>query len=230
MRDRILVAARQELAEVGPAALSMRAVARRIGVTVGALYRYFENRDALLTELIVEGYSALGTAVAAGAGHGDDERAGNENGAERWISGGLAARNWAVAHPHEFSLLYGTPVIGYEAPERTIENATLLIEALVGILAAQGVTQLPAEGIGDTELRALEPDVQRVREWLRERGIFPDAEQVSGQLILAVIRYWTELIGTISFELTGHYRGSVENGAAYLERLLRIQAASLGLT
>ncbi|SJM54441.1 TetR/AcrR family transcriptional regulator [Gulosibacter sp. 10] len=231
MRDEILRAARAELAEVGPGALSMRSVARRVGVTVGALYRYFAGRDALLTELIVEAYDAVGAAAERGAD-------GVRGPVDAWVRSGLAVREWAIGHPYEFSLIYGTPVLGYDAPERTVVSATRLLEALVGILVAgAGLGADSAESESAETARAeerelpeaLRADLARVREWLSGRTFPVDAERVPARLIVGVVRAWTELIGTVSFELNGHYRNSMESGAAYLEHVLRLQAEGLGL-
>src|SRR5215207_3373039 len=85
-------AARRQLAEVGAAALSLRAVARELGMASSAVYRYFPSRDELLTRLIIDGYDALG----AVAEHADDPAAPPE---ERWLSVCRATRAWALAHP-----------------------------------------------------------------------------------------------------------------------------------
>ncbi len=231
MRERILAAARTELTLVGPAALSMRAVAREVGVTVGALYRYFKNRDELLTELIVEAYESLGEAVDAGIAQ-VWEANGEARGTSGWVAAGLAARRWGTARPHEFLLLYGTPVIGYDAPQRTIGSASRVIVALVGIVVAarEAGFALPAGTYAvDTSDAALAEDFARIRAWLVEMGFAAAAPRVAVEDIFLTIRSWTELLGTISFEIAGHYRNSVESGRPYLEQVLRAQARALGL-
>lgn len=69
--------------------------------------------------------------------------------------------------------------------------------------------------------------VDRVRDWLSDREI-EHAHLDSKSLIVTVIRAWTALIGTISFELSSHYRARMESAGPYLWRVLRIQARSLG--
>jgi AcrR family transcriptional regulator len=96
-------AARRQLAGVGAAALSLRAVARELGMASSALYRYFPSRDDLLTRLIIDGYDALGNA----AEKADDPSAPPE---QRWLAVCRAVRTWAREHPHEYALLYGSPV------------------------------------------------------------------------------------------------------------------------
>src|SRR3954468_22594719 len=97
--------ARRPLAADGAAKLSLRAVARELGMVSSALYRYFPSRDDLLTALIIDAYDAIGaTAEAALA------RAADADPLDRWIAVCRAARDWAVAHPHEYALIYGSPV------------------------------------------------------------------------------------------------------------------------
>ncbi|WP_147796215.1 TetR/AcrR family transcriptional regulator [Cellulomonas sp. Y8] len=112
-------AARAQLAEVGAAALSVRAVTRELGMAPSAVYRYFPNRDALLTALITEAYTGLADAA---------ERA--ERGADRadllgrWLAVHRGVRGWALGHPHEYGLIYGSPVPGYAAPQDTTAPAS----------------------------------------------------------------------------------------------------------
>ncbi|MDH4077762.1 MAG: TetR/AcrR family transcriptional regulator, partial [Acidimicrobiia bacterium] len=102
-----MAAARRQLAAEGAAALSLRSVARELGMVSSAVYRYFESRDALLTGLIVDAYDALGAAAEAAA----ETRDGSD--LDRWVITARAIREWALDHPHEYALLYGSPVPGY---------------------------------------------------------------------------------------------------------------------
>ena len=107
--------ARGQLATEGAGGLSLRAVARELGMVSSAIYRYFPSRDDLLTALIIDGYNAIGEAAEqadAGCPAGDF--------AGRWRAVCQAIRDWALAHPHEYALVYGSPVPGYQAPEQTI--------------------------------------------------------------------------------------------------------------
>src|SRR3954467_10923783 len=97
---RILEIGRQHLARHGAAALSLRAVARELGMVSSAVYRYVANRDELLTLLIIEAYDALGTAVEEAAAPASDRSP-----AERFVAAGRAVRTWAIANPHQYALL-----------------------------------------------------------------------------------------------------------------------------
>ena len=111
-------AARRQLATEGAGGLSLRAVARDMGMVSSAIYRYFPSRDDLLTALIMDGYNAIGeVAEQADGGCPDGDYPG------RWLAVARAVRGWARTHPHEYALVYGSPVPGYQAPQQTIAPA-----------------------------------------------------------------------------------------------------------
>src|ERR1700759_75355 len=110
--------ARAQLAADGAAALSLRAGARELGMVSSAVYLFFASRDELLTALIIDGYNALGAAVE----QADAACPRGDYGA-RWQAATGAARGWSLTHPHEYALLYGSPVPGYQAPADTVAPA-----------------------------------------------------------------------------------------------------------
>lgn len=121
--------ARRQLAADGAAKLSLRAVARELGMVSSALYRYFPSRDDLLTALIVDAYDSQGEAAEAAhaaVAHADPLR--------RWSAVCEAARDWALGHPHEYALIYGSPVPGYVAPVSTVPSASRVGLLLIGIV------------------------------------------------------------------------------------------------
>lgn len=120
--------ARTQLAAEGAAKLSLRAVARELGMVSSALYRYFPSRDDLLTALIVDAYDAVGAAAERAAAEAAGERP-----LVRWTAACRAVRAWAVAHPHEYALIYGSPVPGYTAPQDTNAPAARVGLVLVDI-------------------------------------------------------------------------------------------------
>src|ERR1700748_1322533 len=104
--------ARRQLAEVGGNGLSLRAVARELGMVSSALYRYYPSRDDLLTALIIDAYNAVADAADRAA---PDAPPGRCRG--RWAAPCHAIRDWARSNLHEYALIYGSPVPGYQAPE-----------------------------------------------------------------------------------------------------------------
>jgi AcrR family transcriptional regulator len=205
--------ARVQLATVGAAGLSLRAIARELGMASSALYRYFPSRDDLLTRLIIEGYDALGAAAEAA----DDPAVPP---ADRWLGVCRAVRAWALAHPAEYALLYGSPVPGYRAPQDTVPPATrvgAVLGRVLGDAARSG--RLSAGGSGPTG--TVTPEVADVL-----GGAHPALDdRVRARALLA----WSALFGAINFELFGHFTGSVADPDAFFDDAVRDLAALLGL-
>lgn len=186
---------RQHLAVHGAAALSLRAVARDLGVVSSAVYRYVQNRDELLTLLLIDGYNELGDEVdAAVAAVPDGDFAG------QFKALGRAVRHWALREPASYALLFGSPVPGYQAPgERTTVPGTRVIFRLVGIFdSAQRADVLDAR-VGPAVVipPALAADLEAIRSELKLS--VSDASLARGVLV------WTSVFGAISFEVFGQY-------------------------
>lgn len=205
--------ARRQLADVGAAALSLRAVARELGMASSAVYRYFPSRDDLLTRLIIDGYDDLGAAAEA-ADTPDAPPL------ERWLAVCRAVRTWARAHPHEYALLFGSPVPGYQAPEDTVAAASRVGVVLGRILgdAARAGALPPA---GDERDAALVSD-DAVAVLGGEHPSLDDAVRLRALLA------WSSLYGAISFELFGHFVGSVEDGDRFFDRAMTELARMIG--
>lgn len=210
----ILETARAQLAEVGPTALSVRAVARELQMAPSAIYRYFGSRDELLTALIIGGYDDLG---AATEGADAAVRRRTDLGG-RWLGFARAVRAWALAHPHDYALIYGSPIPGYAAPRTTVEPATRPVRVLTGLLA-------------DARERGVTPDPKPVPRAVRSsmtgvRDITPD---LSDDLRIRATMHWSTLIGTVSLELFGHFVGAYDDPEAYFEHTIRRLGHQLGL-
>ncbi|MCP2315707.1 transcriptional regulator, TetR family [Nocardia amikacinitolerans] len=222
MIEEIKAAARRRLATDG-ADLSLRGVARDLGIVASALYRYFPSRDDLLTTLILEGYESLGAAAAsAAAAPPDDDYRG------RWLAACTAVRDWALAHPAEYGLLYGSPVPGYKAPADTIGPASVVV-----LLLSDITTEAAAAGHIDPP-PASTPLPTPVRTDLRaliERRI--QTEQLTGNLpedvLDRVFAGWTQLFGLINFEIFGRLDGTIEARAEYFTHHMTLMADLVGL-
>ncbi|WP_327011840.1 TetR/AcrR family transcriptional regulator [Dactylosporangium sp. NBC_01737] len=188
----------------GAAALSLRAVARDVGIAVSALYRYFPSRDELLTDLIVAAFDAHADAV---------ERGGADDDVADALRGALHAyRAWALAHPAEFGLAYGSPVPGYVAPpERTVRPGTRIGRFGLGLLA-----RAHAEGRFDpAALRrraaAVSPQTAaQLSAWSARHDAHLPVE------VLAVwLDTYVRLHGLVSMEVFGLLRPVVPDAAPY---------------
>lgn len=181
-----------------------------------AVYRYFPSRDELFTALIVDAYDALDEAAEQADASVDprDLRA-------RWLAVCRAVRGWAVAHPHQYALVYGSPVPGYAAPQATIAPAARVGEVLCH-LVAEGI----AAGVVDPRLDPTGADATLAPDIAPSTGLPTDT---GGSLAARAIFAWTSLFGMIGFELFGHTNNVVVEHAAFFDDAADRLATVLGL-
>lgn len=130
LEEAIKETAWKQIAEKGAPALSLRAIARELGITAPAIYNYFPDRDALVTALIIDAYTSFGDwQLKARDSKPEDDLIG------RIKAIGLAYRNWAHAHPQRYLLIFGAPIPGYEAPiEQVFPSSARSITALFSVV------------------------------------------------------------------------------------------------
>ncbi|MGJ3509999.1 TetR/AcrR family transcriptional regulator [Enemella sp. A6] len=205
MTAQILAAARAEIAEHGGGGLSMRAVAREVGLVSSAVYRYFPTREALLTAMIIESYEHL--AEVLGEVTEDDP-------GERWRRLAHAFRGWALEHRHEYQLIYGTPVPGYVAPAETVPAAGAVAGYFIAaVSAASGSVE---RHFTDAEL------ADQLDAPAGEFGVEPSA-------MGAVLAELSALVGVVSLELSGHFVGTADPADALFAAMVERQVQTLGL-
>jgi AcrR family transcriptional regulator len=215
MIEEIKRIAREHLAVDGPN-LSLRAVARDLGVVSSAVYRYFASRDDLLTAMIIDAYNRMGEAVEQAEAviprkdlHG------------RWMAAGTAIRGWSRDNQPEYALLYGSPVPGYAAPQDTIGPAARPVWVLVGILrdgVVSGALRTPADRLP----KGLRTDLEAV----------VATEEIAGVPVTVFSRAltaWSQLFGALSFELFGRLSNVIVDYDAFFDHQLQMMADYLGL-
>jgi AcrR family transcriptional regulator len=175
-----------------------------------AVYRYVPSRDALLTALIIEAYDALGEATEEAETQVD-----RSDIVGRWRAIGSGAREWALEHPHDWALIFGSPVIGYAAPADTIPAATRIPSLLRD--AQEAGVRLP-DGAVDAQLRRTIGPVA---------DFFGDA--VPPETTVRGLMAWTWLTGSISHQLFGHRHNVVDDAAVFFAAELDRMADFLGL-
>lgn len=170
----------EQIATAGASALSLNAIAKRMGLSGPALYRYFANRDELITELVREAYRSLADTLRAAADAGAD------------LAGlAHALRGWALADPQRYLLLYGTPVPGYHAPEDITAISSEIMATLLDAcapLAQQGSTTPFGAHLADH------------RDW-------GDGRPAPPPVLQRALSFWTRLHGVLSLEVAGHFTG-----------------------
>ena len=204
-------------------ALSLRAVARDMGMVSSAIYRYFPSRDELLTALIIDAYNSLGEAVEQADGDVDRRDAY----LSRWFAVCHTIRRWAVARPAEYALIYGSPIPGYLAPDDTIEPGARAMIAMVRCVAEaeaagklhapEGVTALPP-----TEDAAYAEELRAVAVAMG----FAEDSHVLEPVLSAV----TQVFGAVNFEVFGRLNRVFSERGEWFDRQVRDMAVRIGLS
>jgi AcrR family transcriptional regulator len=209
--ESIRAAAMTELETSGAAALSLRSVARSLGMAPSALYRYFPSRDDLITGLVIAGFENQATAVEAAAGREPDA-------AEALRAAMLAYRDWAKVNPAWFGLLYGAPVPGYVAPE-----ATRLGDLLVGLatrLWDQG--RIAPETLRDRASRLDAASAADLRRLAERRGYVLPVEALA-----IAVDGWVRVHGVTVMEVFGQLRPLIGDGRRYVAQCVDAAVAEL---
>jgi AcrR family transcriptional regulator len=239
----IKVLAWRQIAEAGAPSLSLRAIARDMGMTSSALYRYFPSRDVLLTALIRDGFASLadtleaveasidsegeggrgpgGSATTAGSARSATSATSAGSG-ERFIRIVRAYRAWALSHPSEYALIFGTPVPGLEVhdldvKEELIRGVNVLFRCMIDGVQRGAIRPPALQGPGAGKLRT------KLRAWgMAEAPGLPPAA-LAGCLFA-----WTQLHGAISLELFGHIPEEVLPADELFEQQMRQVLVALG--
>ena len=204
--------ARVQVEQLGAPNLSLRAIARDLGIASSAIYRYFDSRDALLTQLIIQSYDHLGDTVER-ADRGVKRR---RDFLARWRAMTGAIRGWALANPAEYGLLFGTPVPGYAAPTDTIGPASRYTAVLIQLI-------IDMEAAGHRSAEKVPAPLRRDYAAFRKRFDVPasDAMLMNGMVA------WANVMGAINLELFGHFHNVIDTPAALFDAVVEQQGARL---
>src|SRR5690348_6869976 len=186
VRHEVKQAALRQLAESGPAGVSVAAIGKQLGVSGPALYRYFASRDELLTELVIDAYHDLADALKEAASHppGQDPRA-------RLEALARAYRSWALAQPHRYRLLFGPPLPGYDAhAQRLVDASQAAMNLLLGVLCE----------LGDRPAAPPPPPLaSQLTAWAQAHD--PRSDPATA---LRAVLTWSRLHGLVSLEIAGN--------------------------
>ncbi|MGW3209600.1 TetR/AcrR family transcriptional regulator [Streptomyces sp. NPDC001135] len=180
VRTEIKDRAWEQIATAGASALSLNAIAKRMGMSGPALYRYFGSRDELITELVRDAYRSLAGTFRAASQTGADLTALAH-----------ALREWALADPQRYFLVYGTPVPGYQAPDDITAIASEIMATLLDACATQ-----PPDG----PATPFDAHLEGHRDWA-------DGHPAPPAVLHRALTFWTRLHGVLSLELAGHFTG-----------------------
>jgi AcrR family transcriptional regulator len=206
----------KQIAEKGAAALSLRAIARELGITAPAIYNYFPRRDDLVTALIVEAFTSLGESQKNSM-----QNLPEDNLTARLSTLGLAYRDWAVTYPQRYQLIFGTPIPGYEAPADITTPAAAgslvpLIETLQAIFAA-GRLQVDRPAALTPELKSM------LEEWSQVTGGYDP------EVLYTALVFWSRVHGLVTLEIGNQFPAFITDpGEIYRREIEIIESQFLG--
>ena len=190
LKEAIKDSAWKGIAESGASSLSLRAIARDLGITAPAIYHYFPDRDDLVTELVIDAYTSFGDRQIEAFRQARDLGA-----IESLTATGKAYREWAIAFPQRYQLIFGTPVPGYRMPlERVRPAGARSLSALLG-----SIELLRLEGrLADVDLPEIHPSfAEPWSDWVRSSG-------APARTLVVAIYVWARVHGLVSLEISGH--------------------------
>ncbi|MFG2988132.1 TetR-like C-terminal domain-containing protein [Streptomyces sp. NPDC048257] len=211
--------ARQQLVKLGAAGLSLEAVARDSGLPVADVEAVFPHRDDLLTALVIDAYDASGEAMEQADGAAREAGA---SGGARLLAVTRALRQWSFDNSAEFTLIYGSPVPDYHAPQDTVLSASRTPAVLAGIVRSSleaGELTPPRRPVPGPPL------------------LLPEAVQLFGgapeapfsDIVERGIVLWSSLIGLLVFQVFSRTHDSVRDEAAFFDYAIAVAAESIGL-
>lgn len=201
----------KQIAESGAPTLSLRAIARELGITAPAIYNYFPRRDDLVTALIIDAYLSFGDSQLAAR---DAVPANDLIGRLRAV--GMAYRDWALTYPQRYLLIFGTPIPGYEGPlEKILPSSARSLSALAEVVEAlRQAGRLRATDFPQTN----EAYLPYLETWRKNVG---NVDMVSLAVAMLI---WARVHGIVSLEITHNMPPFGPNGnALYLHELDSIQ-------
>jgi AcrR family transcriptional regulator len=226
--EEIIQTARQLLVTTGPDAITLRAIAREMGMTAPGLYRYFDNREELVrhicanifTELGSDIHHAIQAAVPPPGLHPDPDTA---KLTVKMIAACREFRRWALNHQAEFSLLFGVPLPGLDDGRYDVADECALAFAgtfFTLFLELWQVLRFPVPA-------AEEIDPGLLGQLTRYRDLL--GTDIPAGAVLTFLRCWTVLYGAVAMEVFGHMRFALEDPAPMFELTLADLAALVGL-
>ncbi|MFT9784754.1 TetR/AcrR family transcriptional regulator [Streptomyces rhizosphaericola] len=248
----------RQLAEGGGGALALTRIAKEMGLSGPALYRYFTSRDDLLSALIRDAYEDAAAAMARAAAR---SARGSRGGRARLHDLAAAYRAWAVAEPHRYLLIQGDPVPGYVAPADTLERARAVLGPFLPLFAAgkpgpavagtveEMAAWLAADGTVGAWVARYAPGAVAPGLEAGEAGTAVEAgttrasgeadavrgtrtagvDRAAASALAGAVLAWTQVHGSVSLEVAGQFTGMAHRGGTLLGAHMELLADAFGL-
>lgn len=224
--------ARALLVSQGPQAVTLRAIARELGITAPALYRYYTSREDLLEHLRMDVCADLADELT-----GDLRRVPDEEVVGQVLAICRGFRRWALAHPQEFTLVFASPAESdslYPGTVQPLEPSSDPFGRIFLTVAGRVLTTLRLNTPPDDSVPpALRDDLAKFRtsllETVADTGFEVDAEKLGVGTAYAILRFWVRLYGQVALEVFGRFPFAVSDPEPLFESMLLDVAADVGL-
>jgi AcrR family transcriptional regulator len=204
-RQEIKQIARQQMARLGAASLSLRGIAAEMEMSAPSLYNYYANRDELVTDLLVESYTHQAEALEQASASCQAQ----EEVVTCLLATILAYRRWVLDYPHEFALIAGSPIPGYVAPvEQTLPLGRRSVKVLLDLLQRIWEEQQVRVQPGAPPLSGWDALPDEFRTWCREQGY-------AFEPVILFLELYAWLQGMLALEVFGHLPFFLNDTAAF---------------
>lgn len=205
--------ARRQLVTAGPGGISLRAVAREVGLTAPALYRYYPSLEDLVDAVTLDMFDELIGQLEAAR----DSMPPGDVGA-RLTATSHAFRAFAIEHPHEFQVMFSTPPGGLG---EEFADACQAASSRFGNVFAEQFrdvwSQHPFPVLADDELAdGLADGIDEYWRWL----VSAFAPDIPKGAVVSFLQAWVRLYGTVALEVFGHLGWAMRDGAPLFEQVL----------
>jgi AcrR family transcriptional regulator len=190
LQEAIKDTAWKQIADFGAPALSLRAIARELGITAPAIYNYYARRDDLVTALVIDAFTSFGDSQLAAR-----DSVPGEDLEGRLLAIGLAYRNWALAYPQRYQLIFGTPIPGYEFPMEAFPASARSITALFSVVENLYLAGHFRLGSYPPVQEEHEPSLELWRSHVGE---------VDPPALFVAMSIWARVHGVVSLEIQGN--------------------------
>ena len=205
LQNTIKSTAWKQIAASGAPTLSLRSIARELGITAPAIYNYFPNRDELVTALIVDAFNSL-----ADSQEGVITSLPLDDLSQRLSTLGLAYRQWAVSNPQRYLLIFGTPIPNYHAPDAlTLPAATRALVPLIGVIQ----DLFTAQRLRIDKIAPLAPKLESMLKVWQESAVGAHPEVLYLALII-----WSRVHGLVMLEIGNHIPPMINDPAEVFRR------------
>ncbi|QUH05650.1 TetR/AcrR family transcriptional regulator [Saccharopolyspora erythraea] len=214
--------ARALLVGRGRDAVTLRAIARELGITAPALYRYYDSREDLLRTLCDDICTDLAAVLSAGLEPADADYR------ERVFAVCRAFRQWALEHPQEFSLVFGSPPAETDRRSGQDQFAGVFLR-FVGPLMAEGVSHDSLASVPDAGHLDFSREQRELAEAFAAKGIEVPPEALLPEAVYALLRWWVRLYGHVALEVFGRFPFDLNHADMLFDSMLSELAREIGL-